>query len=84
MRGGALSAGLRAVDVQALREAIKEFDLLGRVQFVERYGFSRSSKFYLITADRLYDTKVARDNQGETAATIRMRLRRNLPDGARA
>jgi hypothetical protein len=27
---------------------------------------------------------MARDNQGETAATIRMRLRRNLPDGARA
>ena len=33
---------------------------------------------------RPFSTSVARDNQGETAATIRMRLRRNLPDGARA
>ena len=38
-------------------KAIREFNRLGRLSFLRRYGFSRASKFYLIHARRLYDTK---------------------------
>jgi hypothetical protein len=37
--------------------AIQEFNDLGRYRFLKKYGFSRSSKFYLIHDQRIYDTK---------------------------
>jgi hypothetical protein len=40
-----------------MRLAIEEFNKTGRAQFLKRSGFSRSSKFYLIFRQRLYDTK---------------------------
>jgi hypothetical protein len=40
-----------------MRRAINEFNERGRVQFLKRYGFSRSSKFFLVYRQRLYDTK---------------------------
>ncbi len=55
---GRTSLGLAVVDVQAMRTAIAEFNELGREQFLKRYGLFRSSKFYLIFNQRIYDTKV--------------------------
>jgi len=46
-----------AVDASALLAAIKEFNDLGRDKFLKKYDFSRSSKFYLIHEQRIYDTK---------------------------
>jgi hypothetical protein len=43
---------------RAMREAIAEFNVQGRGRLLKRYKFSRSSKFYLIHGQRLYDTKV--------------------------
>jgi hypothetical protein len=53
-----ISPGLAVIDARAMRAAIEEFKARGRVQFLKRYGFSRSSKFYFIFEQRLYDTKV--------------------------
>src|SRR5712671_6900993 len=50
-------SGLAGIDAPAMREAIAEFDKRGRAQFLKQYGISRSSKFYLIFGQRLYDTK---------------------------
>jgi hypothetical protein len=52
-----ISPGLAAIDAQAMREAIEELKKEGRIEFLKRYGFSRSSKFYLRYGQRLYDTK---------------------------
>jgi 5-methylcytosine-specific restriction protein A len=51
------SVRFSAVDASALLAAIKEFNDLGRDKFLKKYGFSRSSKFYLIHEQRIYDTK---------------------------
>jgi hypothetical protein len=48
---------LSLVDAKAFLMAIQEFNDLGRDRFLKKYGFSRSSKFYLIHEQRLYDTK---------------------------
>jgi hypothetical protein len=48
---------LSEVDASALLAAIQEFNDLGRDKFLKKYGFSRSSKFYLIHEQRIYDTK---------------------------
>jgi hypothetical protein len=48
---------LSVIDAASLLKAIKEFNVLGRVKFLKRYGFSRSSKFYLIHEQRIYDSK---------------------------
>src|SRR5712671_3053811 len=50
-------SGLAGIDAPAMREAIAEFDKRGRAQFLKQYGISRSSKFYLVFGQRLYDTK---------------------------
>jgi hypothetical protein len=41
----------------AVREAVSEFDQLGRDAFLERYGFGRSRTHFLSVGDRLYDSK---------------------------
>ena len=51
------SVGLSAVTPTSILDAIKEFKNLGRAKFLRKYGFSRSSKFYLLHANRIYDTK---------------------------
>ncbi len=48
---------LTAIDASAMSKAISEFNELGRTAFLKRYGFQRSSKFYFIYRQRLYDTK---------------------------
>ena len=49
--------GLTVIDAHAMRKAIAEFNERGRAQFLKRYGFLCSSKFYLIFGQRLYVTK---------------------------
>lgn len=51
------SLGLRVITAEAMRKAIAEFNELGRVKFLKQYRFSRSSKFYLMYEQRLYDSK---------------------------
>ena len=51
------SSGLRVIGAEAMREAIGDFNELGRIKFLKKYGFSRSSKFYLMYEERLYDSK---------------------------
>ena len=55
----------------------------------EALNISRGSVYYLPRPAPEADLAimrrlVPRDNQGETAASIRMRMRRGWPDGARA
>ena len=55
--GRQTSVTLSVIDEIALLKAIEEFNDLGRAKFLKKYDFSRSSKFYLIHEQRLYDTK---------------------------
>jgi len=48
---------LTVIDARAMGKAIAEFNARGRVRFLKNYDVSRSSKFYLIFEERLYDTK---------------------------
>jgi hypothetical protein len=48
---------LSKIDAQALSRAINEFRELGRTKFLRKYGFARSSKFYFLHKQQLYDTK---------------------------
>lgn len=48
---------LTVINAGAMGQAIREFDELGRVRFLREYRFSRSSKFYLMYDQRLYDSK---------------------------
>ncbi len=51
------SVRLSVIDEIAMLKAIEEYNDLGRAKFLKKYGFSKSSKFYLIHEKRLYDTK---------------------------
>jgi hypothetical protein len=53
-----ISPGLAVIDARTMQQAVAEFDEQGRTRLLKRYGFSRSSKFYLIHGQHLYDTKV--------------------------
>jgi hypothetical protein len=68
-----ISPGLAVIDARAMREAIDDFNKKGRAQFLKQYGFSRSSKHYLIFGQRLYDTKalVAAAYRHATGKTLR-------------
>jgi hypothetical protein len=68
-----ISPGLAVIDARAMREAIADFNSKGRIQFLKRYSFSRSSKHYLIFGQRLYDTKalVAAAYRQATGKTLR-------------
>ncbi len=55
--GRQTSVRLSVIDEIAMLKAIEEYNDLGRAKFLKKYGFSKSSKFYLIHEKRLYDTK---------------------------
>lgn len=42
---------------QAVLDAVAEYDRLGQVEFLKRYGFGRAREFYLVVNDRQYDSK---------------------------
>lgn len=44
-------------DRNAVLEAIKIFDQLGREGFLVRYGFGKATKYFLIYNGRRYDSK---------------------------
>jgi hypothetical protein len=48
---------LSKIDAKALSEAIREFGRLGRTRFLKKWAFSRSSKFYLLHQQHLFDVK---------------------------
>jgi hypothetical protein len=41
----------------AVKEAIAEFDRIGRDRFLEKYGFRKATKYYLVRNGRHYDSK---------------------------
>lgn len=44
-------------DPMAIRQAVNEFDLIGREAFLARYGFSKARRFFLEVDGKLYDSK---------------------------
>jgi hypothetical protein len=52
-----MRVNLSRINSQAIQRAIIEYDKCGRRVFLKKYGFSRSSKFYLLHNERIYDTK---------------------------
>jgi len=43
--------------LDAVREAMGEFDALGRDEFLRKYGFGRSQRYFIRHDGRLYDSK---------------------------
>jgi hypothetical protein len=41
----------------AVRQALDEFDALGREGFLEKYGFGRAREYFVLRSNRLYDSK---------------------------
>ncbi|MHB1560361.1 MAG: hypothetical protein ACYC61_23160 [Isosphaeraceae bacterium] len=42
---------------ESILKAIEEFDLLGRDQFLERYGFGPAKRYFLVHGGKTYDSK---------------------------
>lgn len=42
---------------QAVLNAVAEYDQIGRVAFLERYGFGQAREFFLVVNGREYDSK---------------------------
>lgn len=42
---------------QAVRQAIKEFDRIGRPAFLQKYGFGQAREYFVEENGRLYDSK---------------------------
>ncbi len=68
-----ISHRLALIDAQAMWKAIAKFNDLGRLQFLKRYGFRRSSRYFLHFDHRIYDTKalVAAAYKFATGGTLR-------------
>lgn len=50
--------GLKDItDADAVKQAIAQFDALGRDDFLKRYGFGRARRFFVEFNDKLYDSK---------------------------
>jgi hypothetical protein len=41
----------------AVLKAIEEYDRLGQVPFLDRYGFGKARRYFLIYGGRMYDSK---------------------------
>jgi hypothetical protein len=48
---------LRGITSASVKDAISEFDRLGRAAFLKKYGFGRAREFYLAHEGRMYDSK---------------------------
>ncbi|MDA3039958.1 MAG: hypothetical protein O3C27_10615 [Actinomycetota bacterium] len=48
---------LANVTAAAVLGAVAEFDVFGRDAFLKKYGFGRSSSYFLVVEDRRYDSK---------------------------
>jgi hypothetical protein len=49
--------GLADVTRDSVRQALDEFDRLGRDPFLAKYGFGKSRDFFIVEDDRRYDSK---------------------------
>ena len=48
---------LRLTRPDSVESAVAEFDLLGRNDFLKKYGFGRAREYFLLANGRLYDSK---------------------------
>lgn len=48
---------LSTITAEAVREAIAEFDRIGRDEFLGKYGFGRARSYFLAMGSKLYDSK---------------------------
>src|SRR5690349_18040298 len=48
---------LADITPDAVREAMKEYDRLGRNIFLQRYGFGKARNYFVRVGDREYDSK---------------------------
>jgi MoxR-like ATPase len=48
---------LADITEQSVRQAIEQFDRLGRDAFLEEYGFGRAREYFLVSGGRRYDSK---------------------------
>ncbi|WP_313913232.1 hypothetical protein, partial [Tahibacter sp.] len=44
-------------DPQAVRKALREFDELGRDNFLKKYNFGRSKLYFVLDDEKKYDSK---------------------------
>lgn len=49
--------GLGEITQAGVLSAVREFDLLGRAEFLRKYGFGLSRSFFVLHSDRRYDSK---------------------------
>ena len=49
--------GLREIDRQAVEQAMREFDSIGRDKFLRKYGFGPAREYFIVQGDDLYDSK---------------------------
>jgi 5-methylcytosine-specific restriction protein A len=50
-------AALSNIDARSIELAVAEFDLIGRDNFLARYGFRKSNRFVLKIGQKAYDSK---------------------------
>jgi hypothetical protein len=50
-------ANLSLIDARAIDLAIAEFDLIGRENFLQKYGYRKSNRFMVKVGRRSYDSK---------------------------
>lgn len=55
LREGVLMA-IPDITRESVTAAIQEFDALGRQAFLDKYGFGRARAYYILHADKLYDS----------------------------
>jgi 5-methylcytosine-specific restriction protein A len=48
---------VKKLTTTAVRQAIAEFDRLGREKFLDRYGFAEAREYFLMYKGRAYDSK---------------------------
>ncbi len=48
---------LKDITSSGVRSAIDEFDELGRIAFLDKYGFGKATKYFLVDGGKRYDSK---------------------------
>lgn len=48
---------LKKLTTKAVRQAVAEFDRVGREKFLETYGFAKAREYFLMYKGRAYDSK---------------------------
>lgn len=69
-----VSEALKTIQPQHVKEAICEFDQLGREGMIDKYGGAESLNWYLLYNDHCYDVKLIVRAAYEKAAGTSLRL----------